>query len=203
MAFNPFLYTTFYSKNMDAGKYERRCHPPHRERRCTVSKFIERIVLISITDDLPVSQFGAIFQAAGMDTLSYTPPAAVVPATQWPTLGSLIDNGTRLVTFMDAEADFTSVPYIINEFTNVWETEFDVTDTTFDCNVNRTKGDPSTEMYLINHFLDQLVFGQPAPDVSQANVTNGVSGVGSLGQQVATCQASQGRNPNFMLVDVS
>ena len=42
---------------------------------------------------------------------------------------------------------------ILAEFTNIWETAYDVTDTTFDCEVNRTKGDTSTQMYLINHFL--------------------------------------------------
>ena len=42
---------------------------------------------------------------------------------------------------------------IPSEFTNIWETAYDVTDTTFDCEVNRTKGDTSTQMYLINHFL--------------------------------------------------
>lgn len=57
-------------------------------------------------------------------------------------------------------------------------------------------------MYLINHFLDQEIAGFPAPDVEQANVTNGVSGPGSLGQQVDTCVGDYGRNPNFMLVDV-
>ena len=58
-------------------------------------------------------------------------------------------------------------------------------------------------MYLINHFLDQLILGVPAPDPSRANDTNAVSGVGSLGQQVSTCVTANGRNPNFMLVDVS
>jgi hypothetical protein len=135
--------------------------------------------------------------------MAYTPPSASLQFTAWPTLGTLIGNNQRLVVFMDAEADFTSVPYIIDEFTNVWETAFDVTDTTFDCDVNRTKGDSSTEMFLINHFLDEEVLGQPAPDISAANQTNAVSGVGSLGAQVATCVQSQGRNPNFMLVDVS
>jgi hypothetical protein len=133
----------------------------------------------------------------------------------------MIDSGKRLVTFMDAGANFASVPYIIDgrfyglrqnlrltaddfapEFTNMWETAFDVTDTTFDCNVNRSKGDTSTELFLINHFLDTTVLGQPAPDPQDANVTNGVSGTGSLGVQVQTCVATQGRNPNFMLVDV-
>jgi len=102
---------------------------------------------------------------------------------------------------MDTGADFASVPYIIDEFTNMWETAFDVTDTTFDCNVNRTNGDPSTQLATINHFLDQIILGQPAPDPEAANVTNGVSGTGSLGLQVQTCVAANGRNPNFMLVD--
>ena len=130
----------------------------------------------------------------------------------------MIDSGKRLVTFMDTGAAFTSVPYIIDgrttacarltaddfapEFTNMWESAFDVTDTTFDCNVNRSKGDTSTELFLINHFLDKIVLGQPAPDPEDANVTNGVSGTGSLGTQVQTCIAAHGRSPNFMLVDV-
>lgn len=90
-----------------------------------------------------------------------------------------------------------------SEFSNVWETAFDVTDPSFDCNVNRTHGTASSQMYLINHFLDTLILGNPAPDVGQANVTNGVSGTGSLGAQVDTCVAANGRAPNFMLVDVS
>ena len=92
-------------------------------------------------------------------------------------------------------------PFI--EFTNIWETAYDVTDTTFDCNVNRSKGDTSTSMYLINHFLDKIVLGNPVPDVAHANVTNAATGTGSLGEQVASCTTQNGRPPNFMLVDVS
>ena len=86
----------------------------------------------------------------------------------------------------------------------MWETAFDVTDTTFDCNVNRTKGDPTQQLYLINHFLDKpSVFGLPAPDVGNAAKTNAANGTGSLGLQVETCSAQYGRAPNFLLVDVS
>lgn len=88
------------------------------------------------------------------------------------------------------------------EFTNMWETAFDVTDTTFNCNVNRSKGDNTTQLYLINHFLDKIVLGQTAPDPQDANVTNSANGTGSLGLQVQTCAGEYGRNPNFMLVDV-
>jgi len=158
-------------------------------------------LLIVNSDNFLPPAYDTVFKAAGLDTLSYTPPTAIVPSLSWPTLGAMIDAGTRLVTFLDANADFTSVPYLIDEFTNIWETSFDVTDTTFDCNVNRTKGDTSTQMYLINHFLDKLVLGQPAPDPSNANTTNSASGVGSLGLQVQQCAATNGKNPSFFLVD--
>lgn len=90
------------------------------------------------------------------------------------------------------------------EFTNIWETAYDVADPNlFDCAVNRTKGDTTTQMYLINHFLDQLLAGILVPDITQANVTNAASGAGSLGAQVSTCVAVNTRPPNFLLVDVS
>jgi hypothetical protein len=63
------------------------------------------------------------------------------------------------------------------EFTNIWESPFDVTNPDFDCSVNRTNGTPATQMYLINHFLDQIILGQPAPDPEQANVTNSARSV--------------------------
>ncbi|KAK7680522.1 hypothetical protein QCA50_016303 [Cerrena zonata] len=158
-------------------------------------------LLIVNSDNLAPSLYDTVFKAAGVDTMSYAPDSASLPATGWPTLGSLIDSGKRLVTFLSTTADFTAVPYLIDEFTNIWETKFDVTDTTFDCEVDRTKGDSSTQMYLINHFLDESLAGVPVPNKDQANVTNSASGVGSLGLQVSTCATQHGRNPNFMLVD--
>ncbi|OBZ68413.1 hypothetical protein A0H81_11684 [Grifola frondosa] len=159
-------------------------------------------LLIVNSDNLAPSLYNAVFQSAGIDTLAYSPSQASLPASSWPTLGSLIDSGKRLVAFLTTTANFTSVPYLIDEFSNMWETAYDLTDATaFDCNVNRSNGDTTTQMFLINHFLDTIVAGFPAPDSAQANTTNAVSGVGSLGQQVETCVAQYGKNPNFMLVD--
>nr|GAT48440.1 PLC-like phosphodiesterase [Mycena chlorophos] len=153
-------------------------------------------------DDLPASDYGTVFSAAGVDKLSYAPPTSPLTITQWPTLGQMIDNGTRLVSFLDNGADLTSVPYLLDEFTQNWETAYDLTSPSlFDCNVNRSKGDTTTSMFLINHFLDEVVLGEPAPDYTVANVTNGVSGTGSLGAQVDTCVGQYGRAPNFLLVD--
>jgi len=157
-------------------------------------------LLIVNIDDLPASAYGPVFAKVGLDKLSYAPTSSPLTASSWPTLGSMIDAGTRLVTFLDNAADLTSVPYLIDEFTNVWETPFDVTGA-FDCSVNRTKGDTSTQMYLINHFLDTIAFNSPVPDVTHANTTNGVSGTNSLGAQVDMCVAAYSRAPNYMLVD--
>jgi len=159
-------------------------------------------LLIVNIDDMPASSYAPVFVAAGLDTLSYAPTTSPITVSGWPTLGSMIDSGKRLVTFLDNGADLTSVPYLIDEFSNIWETAYDVTDPAFDCNVNRTHAtDTSTQMYLINHFLDKLLLGQPVPYVEKANVTNAATGAGSLGTQVATCVAAYGRPPNFMLVD--
>ncbi|KAH9486546.1 putative secreted protein [Psilocybe cubensis] len=158
-------------------------------------------LLIVNIDNLPASSYAPVFQAVGLDKLSYAPPSLTLPASQWPTLGSLIDSGKRLLTFLDNAADFNSVPYLLDEFTNIWETAFNVVDPNFDCNVNRTKGDPTSQMFLINHFLDKMLLGQPVPDIDNANRTNSASGFGSLGAHVDTCVADHGRPPNFLLVD--
>ncbi|KAF8632996.1 hypothetical protein AX15_001593 [Amanita polypyramis BW_CC] len=157
-------------------------------------------LLIVNVENLQASQYDSVFKTAGLDTISFVPQSTPLQASQWPTLGSMIDSGKRLVTFLDNGAD-TSYPYLLDEFTQIWETAYDVTNLPFDCSVNRTKGDSSTQMYLINHFLDTLLLNQDVPDVSRLNVTNSASGTGSLEEQASTCTTQLGRAPNFMLVD--
>jgi len=97
------------------------------------------------------------------------------------------------------------IPFLnaLTEFSNIWETPFNTVDeTTFQCQRDRGTGDLSTSMFLINHFLDTLLLGNPIPDVANANLTNAVSGPGSLGDEVAVCAGLYNRYPNFLLVDV-
>jgi hypothetical protein len=107
----------------------------------------------------------------------------------------------------------SSQPYVVSpcvpcpntptEFSNVWETPYDTVDSTaFQCKKDRGTGDISTSMFLINHFLDTEVFGNPVPYVAKANVTNAASGPGSLGEEVTVCAGLYNRYPNFLLVDV-
>lgn len=71
-------------------------------------------LLIVNSDGFTPAEFDTVFRAASLDTLSYSPSASSLEASAWPTLGTMIDAGTRLVTFLDTGADFTSVAYLIN-----------------------------------------------------------------------------------------
>ena len=90
----------------------------------------------------------------------------------------MIDSGKRVVVFMDAGADSDrSVPYILPEFPNGWETPFSVTDEDFPCSVDRISGPLSAEehMYMINHSLNVEIFPDViVPDRIHASETNGV-----------------------------
>ncbi|KAH8835454.1 PLC-like phosphodiesterase [Flagelloscypha sp. PMI_526] len=161
-------------------------------------------LLIVNINNLAASKYDEIFKSVGLDSRSFKPTSSPLTVDAWPTLGSMIDAGTNLVTFLDNGAD-SSIPYLLDEFSNMWETAYNVVDAnqlSSDCAVNRTSGDSATQLYLINHFLDKLVLGQPAPDVDKANVTNSASGDANLAAQVQACKtANGGRAPNFLLVD--
>ncbi|KAG9028284.1 hypothetical protein FRB95_006617 [Tulasnella sp. JGI-2019a] len=164
-------------------------------------------LLLVNSDDQPASSFASAYQAAGIDTYAWSPTAATVATNAWPTVGSLIDSGKRLVSFMDNSADFTIVPYILDEFSNMWETHYDITDASgFNCTVDRHSGDTTDQMYLINHYLytQSTLFGgnTPVPNKAALPVTNAVSGVGSLGEEAGTtCLTLHPRAPTFLLVD--
>lgn len=153
-------------------------------------------------DALDVAQYWApAFQSAGMDTLAYTPPNDTMPQSAWPTLGELLGGGARYVAFMDYNSNQAEVPYILSEFPNVWETPYDVTDSSFPCSVNRTAGPLADDehMYMINHFLDVDIAGVLLPDEDSAGTTNGVDSI--LAESYDCTQFAAGRAPNFILLD--
>ena len=57
---------------------------------------------------------------------------------------------------MDYNADFNSVPWIIDEFQNMFEDAYDVTDTQWGCAANRSSSSPSSSLLMVNHFLDEV-----------------------------------------------
>lgn len=107
-------------------------------------------------DDIPATTFDSILQSTGISSHAYTPDSASLTLNQWPTLGSLIDSGKNVVVFMNYKADFASVPYIIDEFSNMWEDAYDVTSVGWECAVNRSSGNSGQMMFMVNHFLDDV-----------------------------------------------
>lgn len=165
----------------------------------------EVITLLLVNgDDVSVSDFGSAMQSSGLSTYAYTPPSQL-SMDEWPTLGELIDAGTRLVMFLDTGADTSTVSYILPEFNYFFETAYDVTDASFSsCALDRPSGSNGDGlMMIVNHFLDVDILGILIPDDAADNTTNAATGPGSIGAQADLCYSTWGRNPNFILVDYS
>jgi hypothetical protein len=118
----------------------------------------------------------------------------------------MISSGKRVVIFLDSGAN-QNVNFILDEFTYMWETPFDQTDSSFPCTVDRPaslRGQiPNGRLSVINHFLDTElpIVNILIPDRDALAQTNGVSGPGSLGLQAQQCAVLYGGYPNFLLVD--
>ena len=152
-------------------------------------------ILIVNGDYVSVKNFTAPIESSGLSKYAYIPPIIPMNLSDWPTLGELILKNQRAVIFMDFGANQTTVPYILDEFSQMWETPFDPTNQTFPCAVQRPPGISNTQamerMYLANHNLNKPlnVLGDTilVPDTALLNATNAASGYGSLGVAANNC----------------
>ncbi|GKT50294.1 uncharacterized protein ColSpa_10475 [Colletotrichum spaethianum] len=121
----------------------------------------------------------------------------------------MILGGKRVVMFMDYMADQQKFPWLLDEFSQMWESPFDPMDRSFPCTVQRPPDLPDEaardRLYLLNHNLnaEYSIFGASilVPAVSLLNVTNNATGYGSLGVGAQQCTADWGRPPKILNVD--
>lgn len=128
----------------------------------------------------------------------------------------MILRNERLVVFMDYNANQESVPFILDEFTHMWETPFSPQDQAFPCTQQRPPDLNQTEarenyMYLANHNLNTAIDLSSigidtsellVPNTAEINATNGQQNeFGRLGAMNINCTAEWGRPPNWFLVD--
>lgn len=75
-------------------------------------------------DDVNVTLFGDVFNSTGLKEYVFVPSTSpgMLAIGNWPTYGEMIDTGTRLVVFMDAEANESVVPYVLDEVSIVHPT---------------------------------------------------------------------------------
>ena len=95
-------------------------------------------VLLVNSDNASADQLAAQYAAAGIEHYAYTPPSATIAPSEWPTLNTLINNGTRLLNFVASLNANTAAPYLMNEFTYIFENDYDNTSpSNYSCTANR------------------------------------------------------------------
>lgn len=168
-------------------------------------------LLIVNSDDLDVASFGKVYESSNISSYGYT-PATVSASNTWPTLQTMIDDGTRLVTFIATVTYSTTYPYLLNEWDFVFETAYEVTSLAgLNCTIDRPSGlsDASSAISsgylpLMNHFVYQSITSSiEVPNVEIIDTTNSpnTSTVGALGQSAYKCNSEWGTAPVFALVD--
>lgn len=154
-------------------------------------------ILIVNSDYVDVGNYTGPLQQSGLGPYLYEPPYIPMKLDQWPTLSEMILSQKRVVVFMDYNADQATVPYILDEFTQMWETPFSPTDDNFPCttqrppNLNQTVARDDL-LYLANHNLNTnvAIFGTSIliPNTAELNNTNAAGyQVGQLGATAANC----------------
>nr|POF12659.1 putative secreted protein [Quercus suber] len=168
-------------------------------------------------DGVTVADYVAPIQNSGIAQYLYEPEFIPQHRDQWPTLGEMILMGKRVVMFMDYNVNQTAVPYVLDQYSHIWETPFSPTNQSFPCTRGRPPGLDDTAareefMYLANHNLNLAInlgtiLGSGdgtilIPDTTQLNVTNGeYNQFGQLGAMSQNCTANWGRPPNYLVVD--
>ena len=166
-------------------------------------------VLFGNSDVLSPDKYVAPVVDSGMIDYVYIPPTRPMPLDSWPTLGEMLLTNQRAVVMLDYEANQEEIPWLLDEFSQLWETPFSPTDRDFPCTAQRPPDRPRDirldRMYMANHNLNvQIALAGLTLDIpaySRLNETNAVSGYGSAGAMVSNCTNDWGRPPNFLLVD--
>ena len=170
-------------------------------------------ILLVNSDNASAADLQAEFAAADIIRYAYTPSSTSAPIATWPTLQNLIDKSTRLITFVSSldPAANTVAPYLLDQFTFVFENPFEVTSlSNFSCVPDRPsaiQGDASAAVQsgrlpLMNHFKGVQQAFSVTPDVFNVATTNAPSGpVGNLGDAAAECRTLYGKAPTYILVD--
>lgn len=150
------------------------------------------------SDNMPVANWAAAYQSTGLNAYSYAPSSGTVK--NWPSLQSLISAGTPVINFLTSQTNHATVPYLLGEWDNIWETPYENNDNSFTCDFDR--GTRPNPLYLANHFAykETTLLGNSidSPDTENIDSTNSLE---NMNAHANLCAASNSRYPNFFLVD--
>ena len=166
-------------------------------------------ILMGNSDVVTPQNYTAPVVNSGLINFVYTPPTQPMPLESWPTLAEMIFRNQRAVVMLDYQANQTAIPWLMDEFSQMWETPFSPTDRAFPCTVQRPPDQArkvsQNRMFMANHNLNLEVavagVSIDVPFFTILNETNGVNGFGSAGWAADNCTTMWDRPPTFLLVD--
>lgn len=181
---------------------------------------LDEVVTILIVNaaGAEAADFASAWEGSGLAKFGYAPPTTDAPLSQWPTLGSMISDGKRLVSFITQIDPSPAAPYLLPEFNYVFETAFEVTELTgFNCTIDRPSraGEDGASamaggwLSLVNHFRYESVLGAfNFPAVESIATVNDPSTTtaGNLGLHLDQCSTAWAggngaQKPTFVLID--
>ena len=182
-------------------------------------------ILLVNNDKIPARTIKEAFDKADLTRLTYTPPTQpALSPTGWPTLQQLITAQRRIIAFTSTSADTKNVPWLLDEFSYIFETPFEVTDPLkFTCAAHRpgSVGGPDklqqalqTRIPFMNRFLYANIFDSKVGkwvsggeaykpnDTYVATLNGDKPGMpGNLKQGLTRCMTEYKRVGGFVLVD--
>jgi len=146
----------------------------------------DEVLAFSIQEGISNAATEAAFIESGLVKYVYTHPVG----EPWPTLGQMIDDGTRLLVM--TEGSGPPPAWYQPEFELSWDTPYFFTSPAeFSCEPFR--GSPKNPLFEVNHWLS-TPFSSPE-NAAQVNVYD------VLWPRVEKCREESGRIPNFVAVD--
>lgn len=146
------------------------------------------VLSITIEPGSSLAQLNQSFSDAGLTKWMYQHSAGTI----WPSLKTMIETGKRLVVFTNkgsANEDY-------NGFNSYWDYTFDTdyrAESRADFNCDKYRGNASGDLFLLNHFLTNI---KPQFDSAAA-----INDKNYLLSRAELCAATQGKQPNFIMID--
>ena len=169
-------------------------------------------------DNMPAKDLERFFADTGLKDLAYIPPKHPITPGEWPTLREMIDSGKRLVLYLSGGTDQAAIPWMLDEFSFIFETPFENFDPAqYTCNGDRPgflRGPEKLQeaaasrigfqnRFLYDQKLEQFGAQIYTPDpVRQKQINSGDPAVaGNLKDGIEKCASEWGTRGGYLLVD--
>lgn len=158
-------------------------------------------ILFTNPDGVDIARWAKALNFAHLVDMAYVPPKKKMTPKDWPTLAQMIDSGKRLVIFIDSGADQSRYPYILDEFSQVYENPYDQLTLPLNCSADRGH-DPENSLFLLNETKDESVGPISIPDTGADDTVNSANGTNGIVETVQRCAREKGgKKATFVLVE--